>query len=313
MIISASRRTDIPAFYSEWFERRVQEGFLYVRNPMNAHQVSEVSLAPDVVDCIVFWTKNPIPLMKRLDSFAAFPYYFQFTLTGYGRDVEPNVPDKKGSLIPAFRQLSELIGPERVIWRYDPIAFTPKYTAEYHLHAIGEIARMLEGCTEKCVISFVDGYAYNRKALAEMESEDVRDDRLLEFCKRLAETAHGHHMAVATCSEKVDLDATGIEHNACVDARLIERITSRAMHVGKDKSQRLECGCFASIDVGSYNTCGAGCRYCYARRSEKATERNLLSYNPSSPMLCDELGPGDAVYKRKMHSLFAPEEQATLF
>lgn len=313
MIISASRRTDIPAFYSEWFERRVQEGFLYVRNPMNAHQVSEVSLAPDVVDCIVFWTKNPIPLMKRLDSFAAFPYYFQFTLTGYGRDVEPNVPDKKGSLIPAFKRLAELVGPERLIWRYDPIAFTPKYTAEYHLHAIGEIARMLEGSTEKCVISFVDGYAYNRRALAEMGSEDVRDDQLLEFCKRLSETAHEHHMAVATCSERVDLDAAGIEHNACVDARLIERITGRAMNVGKDKSQRLECGCFASVDVGSYNTCGAGCRYCYARRSEKATERNLLSYNPSSPMLCDELGPGDAVHKRKMRSLFAPEEQATLF
>lgn len=313
MIISASRRTDIPAFYSEWFERRVQEGFLYVRNPMNAYQVSEVSLAPDVVDCIVFWTKNPIPLMGRLDSFAAFPYYFQFTLTGYGRDVEPNVPDKKGSLIPAFKQLSEQIGPERVIWRYDPIAFTPKYTAEYHLHAIGEIARMLEGGTEKCVISFVDGYAYNRRALAEMGSEDVRGDQLLEFCKRLAETVHGHNMAVATCAEKVDLDAAGIEHNACVDARLIERITGKALRVSKDKSQRQECGCFASIDVGSYNTCGAGCRYCYARRSEKATEKNLRMYDPGSPLLCDELRADDVIRPREMRSLFVRNVQEPLF
>ena len=309
MIISASRRTDIPAFYSEWFERRVQEGFLYVRNPMNAHQVSEVSLAPEVVDCIVFWTKNPIPLMGRLGSFEAFPYYFQLTLTGYGRDVEPNVPDKKGVLIPAFKQLSERIGPERVIWRYDPIAFTPKYTAEYHLHAIGEIARMLDGCTEKCVISFVDGYTYNHKALAEMGSEDVRDDQLLEFCKQLAETVRAHGMSVATCAERVDLDAAGIEHNACVDARLIERISGRTIRVSKDKSQRLECGCFASIDVGSYNTCGAGCRYCYARRSDKATERNLLAYDPTSPMLCDALGPDDVVHKREMRSLFVRQDR----
>ena len=313
MIISASRRTDIPAFYSDWFERRVQEGYLYVRNPMNAHQVSEVSLSPEVVDCIVFWTKNPIPLMKRLDSFSSYPYYFQLTLTGYGHDVEPNVPDKKGSLIPAFRQLSKQIGPDRVIWRYDPIAFTPKYTAEYHLHAISEIACMLEGHTEKCVISFVDGYAYNRKALAQMGNEDVQDDQLLEFCKRLSETVRTHGMAVATCSEKVDLYAAGIEHNACVDARLIERITGRTLRVGKDKSQRLECGCFASVDVGSYNTCGAGCTYCYARRSVKVTEKNLLNYDPSSPMLCDQLKPDDVVHKRKMRSLFVTDAQATLF
>ncbi len=313
MIVSASRRTDIPAFYSEWFERRVQEGFLYVRNPMNVHHVSEVSLTPDVVDCIVFWTKNPIPLMKRLDSFANFSYYFQLTLTGYGHDVEPNVPDKKDVLIPAIRRLSEQIGPERVIWRYDPIAFTPKYTMEYHLHAISEISRMLEGWTEKCVISFVDGYAYNRKALADIGNEDVRDNQLLEFCKQLAETVHAHNMSVATCSEKVDLDAASIEHNACVDARLIERITGRTLHVGKDKSQRLECGCFASIDVGSYNTCGAGCRYCYARRSETATAKNLLRHDPSSPMLCDQLGPDDVVHPRKMRSLFVNNVQESLF
>lgn len=313
MIVSASRRTDIPAYYSDWFERRVQEGFLYVRNPMNVHQVSEVSLVPEVVDCIVFWTKNPTPLMGRLGLFAAYPYYFQFTLTGYGRDVEPNMPDKKNLLIPAFQQLSEQIGSERVIWRYDPIAFTSKYTAEYHLHAFSEIARMLEGYAEKCVISFVDGYAYNRKALAGMGNENVEESQLLEFCKRLAETAHARGMTVATCAEKIDLEAAGIEHNACIDARLIERIAGRTMHVGKDKSQRAECGCFASVDVGSYNTCGAGCRYCYARRSEQMTEKNLLRYDPCSPMLCDQLGPDDVVHKREMRSLFTANVQESLF
>lgn len=114
MIISASRRTDIPAYYAEWFERRVRDGFLWVRNPMNARQVSEVSLDLSVVDCIVFWTKNPIPLLERLDSFAGYPYYVQFTLTGYGRDIEPGLPDKQERLVPAFRQLASAIGPARV-------------------------------------------------------------------------------------------------------------------------------------------------------------------------------------------------------
>ena len=129
MILSASRRTDIPAFYSEWFCRRIQEGFAYVRNPMNAHQVSRINISPEVVDCIVFWTKNPIPMLPKLDGLRKYCYYFQFTLTGYGRDIETNLPDKRKELIPAFQELSDRIGPERVIWRYDPILVSSRYSS----------------------------------------------------------------------------------------------------------------------------------------------------------------------------------------
>ena len=163
MILSASRRTDIPTFYSEWFFNRIKEGFLYVRNPMNAHQISRIDLSPEVVDCIVFWTKNPIPMLPRLPELDAYKYYFQFTLTGYGKDMETNLPDKKGQLIPAFQELAGKIGKKRVIWRYDPIVFTKKYTPDYHIRAFTQIAEALDGCTEKCVISFVDIYAKNRK------------------------------------------------------------------------------------------------------------------------------------------------------
>lgn len=123
MIISASRRTDIPNYYSEWFYNRIKEGFLYVRNPMNAHQISEIKITPEIVDCIVFWTKNPLPMMSRLDELKDYPYYFQFTLTGYGKDVEANLPNKKTEMIPVFQELAEKIGKEKVIWRYDPIFF----------------------------------------------------------------------------------------------------------------------------------------------------------------------------------------------
>ena len=135
MILSVSRRTDIPNYYSEWFFNRIKEGFVYVRNPMNAHHVSKIDITPEVVDCIVFWTKNPEPMLRRLDELSPYDYYFQFTLTGYGKDIECGVPQKKDRMIPVFQELSQKTGRQRVIWRYDPIIFTKKYTPEYHLKA----------------------------------------------------------------------------------------------------------------------------------------------------------------------------------
>lgn len=156
MILSASRRTDIPNYYSEWFYNRIKEGFVYVKNPMNTHQISRIDLSPDIVDCIVFWTKNPEPMMDRLDELSAYKYCFQFTLTGYGKDIESGVPHKKEKMIPIFQRLSDKIGSDKVILRYDPIIFTKKYTPEYHLKAFEQITGALRGYTDKCVISFVE-------------------------------------------------------------------------------------------------------------------------------------------------------------
>ena len=143
MIISASRRTDIPNYYSEWFFNRIKEGYVLVRNPMNISQVSKISLSPDVVDGIVFWTKNPLPILDRLEELREYTYYFQFTLTPYGKDVEPNVPSKNDLIIPSFRKLSERIGKERVVWRYDPILFNDKYTMDYHIKYFKALAAKL--------------------------------------------------------------------------------------------------------------------------------------------------------------------------
>ena len=143
MIISASRRTDIPNYYSSWFLNRIREGFVLVRNPVNPHQVSRISLAPEAVDCIVFWTKNPEPMLERLGELKEYPFYFQFTLTPYGRDVEENVPHKKDRMIPVFKRLSQMIGGERVVWRYDPILFSGRYTPQYHLQVFKQIAEAL--------------------------------------------------------------------------------------------------------------------------------------------------------------------------
>ncbi len=163
MILSVSRRTDIPNYYADWFLNRIEDGYLYVRNPMNAHQISRINLSPDVVDCIVFWTKNPEPMLDKLDRLKDYKYYFQFTLTGYGKDIEPFLPHKRDKMIPIFQQLSFMIGKEKVIWRYDPIIITDNYTEEYHVKAFREIAMKLNGYCNKVVISFVDTYTKTKK------------------------------------------------------------------------------------------------------------------------------------------------------
>ena len=289
MIISASRKTDIPAYYSEWFINRIKAGFAYSRNPMNAHQISRIPLDPEVVDCIVFWTKNPIPMIPRLDELKDYTYYCQFTLTGYGRDMEANLPDKKKELIPAFKQLSDKIGAERVIWRYDPIAFNETYTPEYHLNAFSQIAEELNGYTEKCVISFVDMYSKIQKNMQEMSVGEMTEEEMRAFAKELVSVTKENNMVLATCAEKIDLSDLGIEHNACIDAAVIERICGGTLKAKKDPSQRQECQCVESREIGSYNTCANGCRYCYANFSPASVRENMAKYDPASPILCDSI------------------------
>jgi len=303
MILSVSRRTDIPTYYSEWFFNRIKEGFLYVRNPMNVHQVSKIDISPEVVDCIVFWTKNPAPMLDRLDELASYPYYFQFTLTGYGKDVERNVPHKRDEMIPIFRKLSEKIGSKRVIWRYDPIIFTGKYTPEYHLRAFEQIASALQGYTERCVISFVDIYAKNKKAMTQMGVYELGKPELTEFAKNISRMARENGMRIGSCAEVIDLEECGIEHNCCIDKALIEDIIGCKLNVRKDKNQRPECGCMESVEVGTYHTCKNGCLYCYANHSEEQVVQNCGQYNPKSPILCGAIIENDRITERKVKSL----------
>ena len=311
MILSVSRRTDIPNYYSEWFFNRIKDGYVQVRNPMNAHQVSKIDISPEVLDCIVFWTKNPRPMMERLDELSEYKYYFQFTLTGYGKDIECNVPHKKEKMIPIFQDLSSKIGKNRVIWRYDPIIFTGKYTLEYHLRAFEQIAASLKGYTEKCVISFVDAYAKNKKNMALLDAHEINNSELIGFCKSISRIARENGMKIGSCAEKVDLDECGIEHNCCIDKNVIENIIGCKLKVEKDKNQREECGCMESVDIGTYNTCNNGCKYCYANYSEDSVVRNCSMYNPESALLCGTLTEDDKISERTVKSL--KEQQLSIF
>lgn len=311
MILSVSRRTDIPNYYSEWFYNRLKDGYLYVRNPMNARQISKIILSPEVVDCIVFWTKNPEPMFARLGELSAYQYYFQFTLTGFGRDIEPNVPDKKKRMIPIFRNLAEKIGREKVVWRYDPIIFTDKYTPEYHLKAFEQIAGKLNGYTSRCVISFVDIYAKNRQNMGAINSYSLPEKELSAFAAQIASTARDNDMEIASCAEPIDLSACGIEHNCCIDRKLVERIIGCKINVDKDKNQRKECGCVESIETGTYDTCKNGCVYCYANHSHESVLQNNRLYDVNSPLLCGKVMEDDKITERAVKSF--KESQLTLW
>jgi hypothetical protein len=297
MIISASRRTDIPAYYSKWFFNRLREGFVLIRNPMNIHQISKVSLAPDVVDCIVFWSKNPKAMIDKLHLLAAYPYYFQFTLNSYAQDIETGLP-KKREIIDTFQKLSAMIGAENVIWRYDPILLNEKYTLAYHVENFGRLAHYLKGCAKKVTISFIDFYSKITKNINLLNIKQISVEDKDTIAKQLSAIARENGFAINTCAEDIDLSQYGVSHARCIDDILIEQIIGCKLSVRKDKTQRLECGCVASVDIGAYNSCAHDCLYCYANYNRKSAEENRKQHSLYSPLLIGEVGCDDVCVER---------------
>ena len=306
MILSASRRTDIPAFYSEWLSERFREGYLLVRNPMNCHQVSRIRLNPEVIDCIVFWTKNPLNMLPRLREFDGYPYYFQFTLTGYGREIEPGLPDKRSVLIPVFQELSRRIGSRRVIWRYDPVFLSGRYTVDYHERAFAEIAGALSGYTCMVVISFLDLYKKTKRNMEHVLGGAVKapaEPEMKMLAQKFATLARRFGMEIRTCAEQLDLEQYGIRHGACIDREYIEELLGCPLKVKKDHGQRPFCGCVESVEAGTYHTCRNGCRYCYANDSDEAVRRLSSRYDVHSPILCGQVEEEDRITERQMKTL----------
>lgn len=291
MILSASRRTDIPAFYTDWMINRLRAGYCAVPNPFNPKQVSRISLLPVDVDVIVFWTRNPNPLMKylsELDS-VGFRYYFQFTLLGYPRAIDPACPSRDAA-IRAFQQLSDQIGPGRVVWRYDPIVFTAKTPPDEHKRRFGEIASQLRGYTKRVVLSIVDEY---RKAeprmsdLAEQGAPVVNCDpgEFSGMMRELASLAAENGMEPTSCAENIALSQHGIRPGKCIDDGLIADNFGIEVSHGKDPSQRTACRCVVSRDIGMYDSCLYRCPYCYATSSFRRAMENHGKHNPHSPSL----------------------------
>ena len=303
MIISASRRTDIPACYGEWFFRRLREEYVLVRNPMNPRQISRVSLSPEVVDGIVLWTKNPVPILGRFSELARYPYYVQFTLTSYGPEVERGLPSKNKILIPAFQKLSREIGVERVIWRYDPVFLNERYTPAYPYRYFEVLARKLEGCTKRCTVSFLDWYRKTKRNARGLAIAEIGLEQQRELLGHFVETAGRYGITVDICAEAGDFEAVGVLPAHCINGKLLEQIGNYRLKIGKDKNQRPECGCVSAIDIGAYDTCTNGCVYCYANENAGQARCNREKHDPASPLLSGQVTELDKVTERKMKSL----------
>ena len=310
MILSVSRRTDIPSFYGEWFLNRLNAGFVYVRNPVNFHQVSKIELNPQNIECIVFWTKNPSEnFISSLDYIEklGYKYYFQYTITSYNQQIEKNIP-KKQIQIEKFQTISSNKGKEKVIWRYDPIFFNDYYNMEYHKKWFHFIASKLENYTEKCVISFLDFYSKIKVPLNKIGVSEVLENQMIDFALFATEICKKYNIKIETCCESVDLSAFGIEQGQCIDLNLINRICKKQFDIKKDKNQRKNCGCIKSIDIGTYNTCKNGCIYCYANQN---TQIDVL-YDSQSPILCSKIFSTDKITE-KICKINRTEKHINLF
>ncbi len=305
MIISASRRTDIPALYPEWFVNRLLAQEVLVPNPYNRKKVSRIPLSPEVVDCFVFWTKNPepmLPYLKMIDMLD-YRYYFQMTVTDYNEDIEPNLPSTEESMA-SFVLLSERLGKERVDFRFDPILLTEKYSLAYHFEKFDMMCEWLHKYTTRCIISFVD--AYKGSPFPELETEDM-----LEAAEGLSKIAGKYNLPLYTCGEKINLDRYGIRHAACIDKEKIQKIAGYKMDVKKDCGQRKECGCCESIDIGMYDTCINGCKYCYATAGLQSAQKKHRLHNPGSPVMIGRLKGDETITDKKIQS--CKDMQISLF
>ena len=303
MIISASRRTDIPAFYAPWFFNRLQEGYLLVPNPFDPRTLSRISLGRDVVDCIVFWTKNPAPMLPRLGELSGYNYYFQYTLNPYGADLEKHLPPLE-KRIETFKRLSDKVGRDRVVWRYDPILTNAACDVDFHCEAFARIAHALRDHTTTCMLGFIDHYRHVRGVLGALGIGPLQRDEIQRMAVSFRRTVASTPIALKTCTAKVDLRHLGIPAGMCIDRGLVERIAGYPIAAKKDKNQRQVCNCIESIDVGTYETCLNGCAYCYAIKGNYNTaEYNRRRHDPDSPLMIGRVGGDDVIREREIKSL----------
>lgn len=294
MIISASRRTDIPAYYSQWLMNRIRTGYCLVPNPFNKQQIARVSLSPCDVDAFVFWTRDARPMMKHLAELdrMGYRYLFLVTVVDYPRAIGPgDLP--VGLATSMFRQLADVIGSERVVWRYDPLIFSNVTDVDFHLARFSSLAHALHGSTKRVIVSGLTIYAKNMRSIAELAKAGVAvqpketlslsdQERLLQGMLNIAKD---HGLELVSCAETMDWWRFGVKPGRCIDNELIQRLFKIEVASRKDPGQRPACRCVISRDIGVYNTCIRGCPYCYAVSDPAEARRNFNRHDPAGPSL----------------------------
>ena len=300
MILNTGLRTDIPGFFSEWFYNRIEEGFVYVRNPYVKNQIYSYRLDPELIDCIIFCTKNPKPMFENLEKIDKFNQYWHITITPYEKEIEPNIPPMN-DVLESFKYLSKKLGKENVTLRYDPIFINEKYTLEKHIESFEYIINSLSGYTTEAIISFIDLYEKTKRNFP--KAIEVTKDERLKLGKEFAQIGKKNNITIKTCVEGSELDKFGIDSSGCMTKEVIERAINKNLNIPKQKARNGECYCLLNNDIGEYNTCDHGCLYCYANSNKRLVKRNLKLHDPKSPILIGEIKEDDIIKEMKQKSL----------
>ena len=304
MIIQTGNRTDIPAFYPEWFANRLREGFVLVRNPFNPQSVTRYRLDPAVVDLIIFCSKNPAPMLKYRELLAPYHQYWFVTITPYGKDIEPNVPDK-AAVMETFKTLSSIAGTGNMCWRYDPVLINEYWTAERHIEAFRSMCRTLSGYTHTAVISFIDLYEKVKRNYP--EARTVPMDTQLTLTDAFVKIGKEYDMTIKPCGESPLLASAGADCTGCMTQKVFENAIGENLILPPNPNNRRECACYITGDIGAYNTCGHFCRYCYANTDRDAVKAAMKRHDPKSPLLTGHVMESDIIHEARQVSWIDPQ------
>ncbi len=299
MIINTGMRTDIPAFYSNWLLNRIKEGYVYVRNSYYKHQVTKYILNPNVVDCLAFCTKNPHPLISHLSELDKYNQFWFVTITPYGKDIEPNVPDKKQVIID-FKKLSEHLGKNAVAVRYDPIFINEKFDVSMHIKCFEKLLNELKGYTEDCTISFLDMYEKVKRNAPNLRPPT--EEEQIQIAKAFSEIGKQNNIIIHSCCEKIFFKDYGLDVTGCMSKEIIEKAVGNKLNVPKRYCKREGCTCLLGNDIGAYNTCGHLCKYCYANANVSTVRENMKKHISTSPFLIGENEEGDKITEANQKS-----------
>ena len=299
MILNTGSRTDIPAYYSDWFYNRIKEGYVLSRNPYYPAQITKYLLNPKIIDVIVFCTKNPFPMLERLSLLSAFDMFWFVTITPYGKEIEPHVPSKE-LVINYFQKLSEQIGRERISWRYDPIFVTDNYSVDYHIDQFHQMAKALSGYTDQCVVSFIDLYEKTLRNFRRARSVTNKEQE--KIIAAFSKIAKENGLQIHLCCENVNLIRENVDADGCMSKAVLEKALGCKLNVPQKKAARKECSCLLGADIGAYNTCCHGCLYCYANYDNDTVLKNRKLHNPASPLLIGEVSENDVIKQAEQKS-----------
>ena len=300
MILNTGNRTDIPAFYSLWFLKRIQEGFVLARNPYYPKLVTRYELNPEVVDLIVFGTKNPKPMLDKLDALKDFQTYWHVTITPYGKEIEKNVPNYD-EVIDSVIALANQVGKQRISWRYDPIFLSNDYPKEKHYEVFEYMTKRLANSVHQCVISFIDLYEKTKRNFPEAKEVSLKEQ--YEMAEVLSPIAKENHLLIRPCLETEHLKQFGMDTSGCMSQKVLEEVLQEPLNVPSNtQPSRKGCSCLLGNDIGTYNTCMHFCKYCYANYEEALVKKNYKAHDPNSPLLIGHLEEGDEVRSAKQTS-----------